>query len=267
MLFFNIFESIPKACKMNSTSDFEINNEKPSLITPERGHAKNVSNFQLLISFCQNLGTVYNPSNPRLKINQLELLYALAFEKLNLLLSKKEEFNKHTINRRKAFEDLKPLATKITNAFAASGVDKTALENAKAVNKMIQGVILKVVSSVDANGICTSQQSYDKKITHFETLINILEENPIYCPNENELKVTSLKAKLAYLQIHNINLSKSYIEYNDSLHQRNTVLYNPETGMLQTVKEVKQYVKSVFGANSLQYHQIGALQFKVRNGD
>lgn len=252
---------------MNSTSDFEINNQKPSLIMPEKGHAKNVSNFQLLISFCHNLGEVYNPSNPRLKINQLELLHVSASEKLNQLWTKKEEFNKNTTNRRKAFEDLKPLATKITNAFAASGVDKTVLENAKAVNKMIQGVILKVVSSVDANGICTSQQSYDKKITHFEALIRILEENPMYCPNEEELKVASLKEKLNCLQRHNNNLANSYMSYNEALHQRNHVLYNPETGLLQTVKEVKQYVKSVFGANSLQYHQVGGLQFKVRNGD
>ncbi|MCL9805670.1 hypothetical protein NAT51_09055 [Flavobacterium amniphilum] len=252
---------------MNSTSDFEINNEKPSLLMPGKGHAKNVSNFQLLISFCHNLGAVYNPSNPRLKINQLELLYQSAFEKLNLLCVKREEFNKQTANRRKAFEDLKPLATKITNAFAASGVDKIALENAKAVNKMIQGVILKVVSSVDANGICTSQQSYDKKITHFEALIHILEENPMYCPNEEELKVISLKGKLDCLQRHNSILSESYKAYNDALHQRNHVLYNSETGLLQTVKEVKQYVKSVFGANSFQYHQVGGLQFKVRTGE
>ena len=48
---------------------------------------------------------------------------------------------------------------------------------------------------------------------------------------------------------------------------RNQTLYNPLTGLVQTSKEVKQYVKSVFGANSPQYKQVRGLEFKVIKKD
>lgn len=37
----------------------------------ETGHAKNVANFQDLISFCEGYGATYNPSKEALKIPQL----------------------------------------------------------------------------------------------------------------------------------------------------------------------------------------------------
>ena len=38
----------------------------------ETGHAKNVANFQDLISFCEGHGAIYNPSKESLKIPQLK---------------------------------------------------------------------------------------------------------------------------------------------------------------------------------------------------
>ena len=46
--------------------------------TSETGHAKNIANFQDLISFCQGYGTLYNPTKESLKIPQLQELYQLA---------------------------------------------------------------------------------------------------------------------------------------------------------------------------------------------
>ena len=49
--------------------------------------------------------------------------------------------------------------------------------------------------------------------------------------------------------------------------ERNQSLYNPLTGLVQTAKEVKQYVKSVFGTTSPQYKQVSGLEFKIRKGE
>lgn len=252
---------------MNTTSDFEIEQDKPGTGIPERGHAKNAYNFRSLIAFCQSQGTVYNPSNNRLTIPQLQVLEQSAFDKIQKVQEQREVFNRQTNNRRKAFEDIKPFATKILNAFAASGVDKTILEEAKGINKKIQGVVLRGILGTNSNELCASQQSYDRKIEHLGALISLLENNPVYHPNEEELKLSALQSKLKYLQTHNTNLAHSYALYSEALHERNHLLYNPQNGLLQTVKEVKQYVKSVYGANSSQYHQIGQLQFKVRAGE
>lgn len=253
---------------MTTSTEPQENSPIQAKSTSETGHAKNVANFARLISFCQGLEATYNPSNDRLKIPHLLNLHQNALEKLNEVRIKKTNFDIHTNNRRNAFEDLKPFCTKIINAFAVSGVNKLNLEDAKSVNKKIQGVVLKSASETLGSGnISTSQQSYDRKIDHFATLIEILKQNPIYNPNEQELKIASLEEKLNLLQTHNLKLIASYNDYSNALQQRNMALYNPETGLVQKSKKIKQYIKSVFGANSTQFSQISSLEFKVRRGE
>ncbi|QYS87649.1 hypothetical protein JJC03_07575 [Flavobacterium oreochromis] len=241
--------------------------------TSETGHAKNVANFQDLISFCQGYGATYNPTKDSLKIPQLQSLYQTANEKIASVKTAKTSFDNATNDRKTSFSDLKPLATKIINAFAVSGADNLALADAKAVNKKIQGSNSKSTNSAKANtenpptttSISTSQQSYDRLIDHFANLIQVLEQNTAYNPNETELQVASLQTKLGALQTKNTNLINSYTQYSNAMIDRNQTLYSPLAGLIQTAKEVKLYIKSIFGANSPQYKQVSAIEFsKVR---
>ncbi len=237
--------------------------------TSETGHAKNIANFQNLISFCQGYGTTYNPVKESLKIPQLQALYTLANEKLNATKTQKTLFDKATNERKTAFQNLKPLATKVVNALAVSGADNLAVANAKSVNKKIQGSSSKKTTSdttkkeESTKTISTSQQSYDRQMDHFANLMEVLNQNSNYAPNEADLKIPVLQKKLTEMQSKNTNLINSYTAYSGALIDRNQTLYNPLTGIVQTAKEVKQYVKSVFGAASPQYKQISGIEIKV----
>ena len=241
----------------------------------ETGHAKNIANFQDLISFCQGYSASYNPSKESLKIPQLHALYQLAQDKLNSNKTQKTAFDNATNERRNTFANLKPLATKIINAFAVSGADALVIADAKNVNKKLQGTSSKKSTTEETNpenpsitnSISTSQQSYDRLIDHFANLIQVVEQNSNYTPNETELQVATLQAKLTELQTKNTNLINAYTGYSNAMIDRNQTLYNPLTGLVQTSKEVKQYVKSVFGANSPQYKQVSGLEFKVIKKD
>ena len=243
--------------------------------TSETGHAKNIANFQDLISFCQGYGASYNPTKESLKISQLQALYQVAQDKLNATKTQKTTFDNATNERRNTFANLKPLATKIINAFAVSGADTLAIADAKTVNKKLQGTTSKKSTTEDTNpentpttnSISTSQQSYDRLIDHFANLIQVVEQNTNYTPNETELQVATLQTKLVELQTKNTNLINTYTGYSNAMIERNQTLYNPLTGLVQTSKEVKQYVKSVFGANSPQYKQVSGLEFKVIKKD
>ena len=116
----------------------------------------------------------------------------------------------------------------------------------------------------ELKGASTSQQSYDRLIDHFVNLIQVVEQNTNYTPNETELQVATLQTKLTELQAKNTNLINAYTGYSNAMIDRNQTLYNPLTGLVQTSKEVKQYVKSVFGANSPQYKQLSKIQFVSR---
>lgn len=238
----------------------------------ETGHAKNVANFQSLISFCTGFGEVYNPSKESLKIPQLQILLQQAQEKMNSTITQKTSFDNATNSRRNSFSDLKPLSTKISNAFSVSGAEQLGINNLKSMNKKLQGTTAKKAPTSEdsqpdtAKTISTSQQSYDKMVEHFSSIIEILVQSPSYNPNENDLKVTSLQNKLSDMQTKNQELIDSYTQYSNAMLERNQFLYNPLSGLVQTSKEIKQYVKSIFGASSPQYKQINGIEFKVIKG-
>ena len=50
--------------------------------------------------------------------------------------------------------------------------------------------------------------------------------------------------------------------YKNAMIARNTVLYQDNTGLVDTALEVKKYVKSVFGTLSPQYKEISKIEFK-----
>lgn len=257
---------------LESIQEQSTNQPKKKSSTSETGHAKNIANFQDLISFCQGYGPVYNPSKETLKIPELQNQYLTALDKLNQVKVAKVTFDNATNNRRNEFENLKPLSTKIFNAFIVSGADNLTVSDLKSIHKKIQGAritktkILKEGEAETVKTISTSQQSYDRLIDHFGTLIQVLQQSEYYNPNENELKLTSLNTKILAMKATNTTLINSYTQYSNTIIQRNQVLYDAVTGLTQTVKEVKLYVKSVFGATSPQSHQLTALEFKTIRG-
>ncbi len=238
----------------------------------ETGHAKNVANFQDLIAFCQGYGDKYNPSKKSLQIPQLQLLYQEAQSKLDEAKTQKTAFDNATNSRRNTFADLRPLSTRIINALSVSGADTLAIEDAKSINKKIQGTSSKKPASAEtptptqgtAAGISTSQQSYDRLIDHFTSLIELLNQNEFYAPNEDDLKTITLQARLTELKTANTELINAFTAHSNAMISRNETLYHKQTGLVQISKEVKQYVKSVFGAGSPQYAQVNGLEFKVR---
>ena len=112
-------------------------NDMPSI--SETGHAKNVANFEDLISFCNGYGATYNPSKDALTITKLKDLQTTAKASLQQAKTNKTSFDNATNARQLAFKDLKPLATKVVNALALSGATALAVADAKTINRKIQG--------------------------------------------------------------------------------------------------------------------------------
>jgi hypothetical protein len=188
----------------------------------------------------------------------------------------KTGFDNATNARQIAFKDLKPLATKIINALSVSGATNLVIANATTVNRKIQGTkangAAKIVGTPtspntpepNAKTISTSQQSYDSLIDHFTKIIETVSQESNYKPNETELKTATLQNKLATLKTTNTSLINGYTNWSNTRIQRNSTLYNPLSGLVQTALDVKKYVKSIFGATSPQYKQISGLEFKVQ---
>ena len=238
----------------------------------ETGHAKNVANFEVLISFCNGYGVVYNPSKNSIKIVALNTLKTTAQGNIATVTNTNTAFNNATNSRQIVFAPIKKLATKIVNALAATDAAQQTIDDAKTINRKIQGSRKEPITPPppptdpnatppEDNSISVSQQSYDSLLDNFKKLIALVTAEPTYLPNENELKVVNLNIQAADLATKNTAVIGATTTLSNARIARNKTLYTPKTGLYDTTQEVKKYVKSVFGATSPEYKQVSGIKF------
>ncbi len=245
--------------------------------TTETGHAKNVATFEDLISFSTGYGVSYNPSKAALKLPALTTQLTGANAALQAVKVAKTAYDNATNARELAFKPMKSLATKVVSALAATEATNQTVDDAKSTNMKIQGRRAKAVEKPTAAALAagaepvktasTSQQSYDKLIDHFAQLIATLTAEPKYIPNENELKVATLNTMLTDLRAKNTAVINTTTALSNARIARDKALYVETLGMVDTAQDVKQYVKSLFGATSPQYKQVSGLKFNRPKGD
>ncbi|MDO9339498.1 MAG: hypothetical protein Q7T72_03115 [Bacteroidales bacterium] len=99
--------------------------------TSETGHAKNVANFNDLISFVAGYGTDYNPSKASIKLTALQILLTSAKNALNAVNSALPEYSNAVAAREVAFAPLSKLITRVVNALKATDTPDQVVGNAK----------------------------------------------------------------------------------------------------------------------------------------
>ncbi|MFZ4740041.1 MAG: hypothetical protein ACOYLE_02630 [Bacteroidales bacterium] len=243
--------------------------------TSETGHAKNVANFEDLISYCTAYGTAYNPSNDHLLIPQLQTLHHDAKIILLTVKTNKTAFDNACNAREIAFAPLKKLSTRIVNALASTNAAQQTIDDAITINHKIQGKRSKNSKKDTASEISpaenttpedkkisVSQQSFDRLIDNFSKLIVTVSGETFYNPNESDLNTAALNTMFTSLENLNAAVINHTTSYSNALLARNTLLYQPTIGLVDIALSVKKYVKSVFEASSPQYKQISSIQFK-----
>lgn len=237
--------------------------------TSETGHAKNLANFENLINFVTGYGTTYNPAKDKLKIPNLNTIAIKAQNDLYNVIEKKTDFNNMVISRSMAFENLRSLSTRLVNALKATDAPSKRIEDANGFNRKLQGVrATPIVKPLDENEpvpttISTSQRSYDQQIQHFAGLISVLKSEVSYQPNESDLKIETLIAKQNELMVKNNEVSVAHTFINKARIERNETFYGNNNGLVDVALEIKNYIKSAYGANSPQFKEINAIHFKT----
>ena len=229
----------------------------------EKGHAKNVANFEAEVSFCTAYGTAYNPSKQSLQVEALKAQLSQSRSSLTEVTNKKNLLDLAINDRQILFGTLKPTATRIVNALEATDASQQTIDDAKSINKKVQGTrsSAKPAEGEAKRTISTSQQSHDNQLENFSKLVDLVSSEPSYAPNEEELKITTLNDYQQKLHAANTSVIDANTVYSNSLISRDATLYATDTGLVDTALSVKKYVKSVFGATSPQYKQISKLEF------
>ena len=234
----------------------------------EVGHAKNVANLQKLTEQV-TVYTLYNPPVENLTIVNLQALYTTASTKLTEV-EEKRNANKNAIAlRQSVFENLKPTCTKIINHLGILGLAEGTLDQAKSLNRVIQGGQKKTTTPPTENGeigntVSTSRQSYTQMADNFGILLQLLSTIPTYNPNEDDLKLANLTTYQASLMSATQYVDQTEAELNIKLIERDNILYADGTGLYSIAQNVKKYVKSLYGATSPEYANVSSIEFTRR---
>jgi len=232
----------------------------------ETGHAKNVANFEDLITRVQSLGAAYNPSKAGLQLASLKTKHAEAATSLQSLAIALPLYQQAVDAREAAFAPLGKLVTRALNMLKALIENPAEAASAITLTEKIRGgkapKPIAKEGEAPAKTISTSQRSFDMQIANFNLLIEVLAANAAYQPNEEELSVSGLKARLADLRLKSEAVTQAQANVDITRTNRDAHLYTPGIGLVDIGASVKTYVKAAFTPTSSNYKSILSLQFR-----
>lgn len=251
-------------------TDADGTNNKGSV--SETGHAKNVGNFLTLGAYVKGYGAIYNPSKKVLEHPNLLLIHGAAKQALKNVIEAKTPYERVINERADAFADVPEYATQLINALESSDASERTIDDAKAYLRKIRGERAsrkKVAKEGEPVPVThsVSQTSYDQVIQHMEGIESILINEVSYAPNEEELKLVAVKAKIERLNSSNDAVAAVEEAVSNARLQRDKILYNNEDALTKVAAGVKKYVKSVFKAKSAEFKQISSIPFRIFNKD
>lgn len=252
--------------------------------TNESGYARLIANFENLYSHCLGFGAAYNPSYPAIQASGLGSKLGSARSALNAVQLAKTTHDDATNAREILFSGVKKMATRIINALIASNAVQQRIDDARSINRKLNGkragsitgagdtsreapvsgpgsVPAPVSGATEGPGrISVSHQGFDSLVENFAQLVVIAAAEPLFNPNEDDLKVTALNDFVNQLRAANTAVINTGIQYENARITRDTEFYDPNLGIINLARQVKTYVKSLFGASSSQFRSISTLR-------
>lgn len=245
-----------------------------------------MANFQLLIEHVIALGPTYNPGNAAISLASLQAKFTEATAAMQSHRAVKTNFDIATNAREIQFKNLQSTTTRVINALVASGASSEVIKDARTLVRKLRGSRSAAPKTPapeggtnntegtqeppppgNANGpkpktVSVSQRSYDQMTENFSKLVQLVQAEPAYDPNEVDLVGVALNNYASELFSKTNAVHTHVANYATSIAQRNEVLYARETGLPALAHSVKAYVKSVYGASSPQYKTVSGVIIK-----
>jgi hypothetical protein len=238
-------------------------------------HVKNAESYSRLVDTCTGYGGKYNPGHPTLQLKAMRALLMEAQSSLQDVSLRQDTYHRILNERSLAFDGLDVVANRVTGTLEALQVPKATLEDARFFSRLITGQRAKVrqpIASADSEeeSLKTqrfSQLSYVAKASNFHKLVLMMQELPAYTCHEPELQVPALIVKAVSLNQLNEEVNKAKVALYTARMFRNRILYRSGSGVVDTAKAARRYVKVVFGTRSAEAAQLKDVRFtkqKVR---
>lgn len=236
----------------------------------ETGHAKNIANAKLLCSHIADLAAKYNPSNPKLLLDNLQSMYTAAFESQEQVNDSLAPYSLAVDHREKIFAPVSKKITKLRRMYKATeGVTQAQLEDFMTIARKLKGLRkVKPLATTDAKDAqqqnSVSQMSYDLRANNYGQLISLLENTTSYSPNEEEYQITVLQEEKNEMLKATQAVTDALIPLNSARSIRNETVYNAEDNLVDTFNKAKDYLFTILDSHSPEYKAISKIKFKKR---
>lgn len=232
----------------------------------ETGHFINLSNFGTLISY---LGTqpLYSPDATDLSIAQLTTYKQEVEDATNALVTEAAQLQQVINDRIQTFEQMRKLATRIMRYLEANSLDHEAIKDVRTFYKELQSKALNKKQVINEDGsvsektYSSSRLSYHSKAEHFQQMVARLATMPVYNPSDNTISLASLQAMSQTLNNHNAQVNTKYQLVTNARNERDNLMYQKDTGLVDKALRVKKYLQYKYGTQSDQYTYANSLRF------
>ena len=233
--------------------------------TSEVGHNKNAANFSSAYQILDEMGALYNPTNTTIILSNLIPIKTAINITITTLNKKKPLYKNAVADRETEIATLPKLITRTLNFAKSTTISEKDKEVLNSQAKKIRGdkkpkKINPETSESDA--ISTSQQSYDSQIANLDIYTNQLASHPEYIPNENELKIVTLQNYHQSLSTRSELVNATGNTIITVRKDRNKILYFDPANIIQLMRDIKSYLKSLGDEGKPYYNAILKLKFK-----
>lgn len=238
--------------------------------TSEVGHAKNIANLNILNTNIIALGAIYNPSNPKLLLTNLQSIYTTSLSQQANVNNLVAPYSIAVDAREAIFKPLNRELTKLRKAYKATdGVTPVQLEDFMTIIRKLKGEKKSKDKPTtnpkeEQETHSVSQMSYDQRTNTMDLLIALLQNTPNYNPNETEYKVVTYQAKKASMLQATQAVADTFVPLNNARSIRNSTLYNSEDNLVDIANKAKDYLFTILDTSSAQYKAISKIKFKKR---
>ncbi len=239
----------------------------------EKGVLNFLAEFSKMNTTLTGFGITFNPPE-KLRLSNLQDSLSRAtglISELNVAYSA----NKNAISvRSAAYKTLPSLVTRVVNFFAITSADSALKANVKSAAAKLHPSSKKSKSTqqatstmtMDENGTTetpkthsTAQTGYDNKLGHLRLIIALVSTESTYSPAETEITIASLNSFASELEHCNQLVVETQSRLYSLRKQRNELLYGKKNSLAVLGREVKQYVKAAYSANSKEAKAINSI--------
>lgn len=238
----------------------------------KRSNQQNVDNMEVFTEKVINFQPVFNPSESRLSIQNQRQVKASGDAALLGVAAAERACDSAIAARNVAFDALDPIVTRTINGLRISDVPAQTVDQGESLVREYRNQRATEIEPPAKTAEGTEEEesaktnkirngSFNTKIENYRNIVLMLSILAAYKPNESDLTVESLQARLDDLKRVNSACIAAEAAVEAARQQRDIVLYADKTGLVSIAQDSKLYVKSAYGANSTQYKSIRGILF------